>query len=95
MASIVLVVQFMTLFLGLVMRALLVVQIHALRLGEAVDLRAGKTCEELLGELVRYSLALTALLILEGWAVSLFGKTAWGLLLPLKPAKAAAPAIAS
>lgn len=75
MASIVLVVQLMALLLGLVMRTLLVVKIHALRLGEAVDLSASKTCEELLGELVRDRLALVALLVFEGWAVSLFGQT--------------------
>lgn len=70
MAPIVLVVQLMALLLRLMMCALLVVQIHALGLDEAVGLSTGQSSEELLGELVRDGLALVALLILEGLMVS-------------------------
>ena len=61
------------------MRALLVVKIHALSLGEAVNLSTSQSSEEFLGELVRDGLALVALLVLEGFMVSFIG---W---LSLKP----------
>lgn len=52
------------------MRALLVVKIHALSLSEAVNLSTSQSSEEFLGELVRDGLALVALLVLEGLTVS-------------------------
>ena len=67
MLSVVLIIQLMALLLSLVLGTLLVEEIHTLGLGKAVDLGAGEAGEELLGELVGDGLAVSALLVLEGW----------------------------
>jgi hypothetical protein len=79
MTSVVLVVELVAPLLSLVVGALLVNEVHALRLGEAVDLSTGETGEELLGKLVGDGLALVALLVLECLEPSEGGSTCDGL----------------
>ncbi len=57
LSTVVLVVHLLDVALGLVLGTLLVDEVHALGLGETVDLGAYQAHESLLGELVRDGLA--------------------------------------
>lgn len=52
-----LIIQMLGLLLGLMLRLLAIDEIHALGLGELIDLGAGEADEELFGELVGDGLA--------------------------------------